>query len=253
MSTVRTFVRFTLAALFVNALAVACVAENGDDDECDSGATQSCVCSDGAEGTRTCNASGSGYGVCDCAQGSGGEGPGGGNAGGASGGGAGNNGGESPGGGGGQANGGAAGDGGASGSDSSGGVGNAAGAAGGGGEGGGGDTTPELCLNPADACEDCYFSCCDEWVACTDDATCTDEFIDILACTDAIKVDRDVAIADLASCADQVGTTGGGWSSGLTPQTIAMVNCLGGDPSSDTWSGQAAWPADSCNDGCFKK
>jgi len=256
MSTVRTFVRFSIAALFVNALAVACTVESSDDDEdCDPGTTKSCECSDGSEAIRQCNASGTGYGVCEC------EGNGAGGSGGSSNGGTTQGGGEGPGGetsigGSGQSTGGAGGDGGASGSGTSGGVANeagAAGAAGSGGEAGAGNVTPAVCLDPVDSCEDCYFSCCDEWVACTDDATCLDQFFDVLACTDAIKVDRDVKVEDLAACSDQVGTAGGGWSNGLTPETIAMVNCLGGDPSTDTWSGEAVWGADSCNIGCFKK
>lgn len=261
MRTVRTFVRFSLAALFVNALAVACTVESSDDDSdsCDPGSTQSCDCSDGSESTKKCNASGSGYGVCACD----GDGSGKGGSGGS--GGSTDNGGDgngtagsvaaSAGAGGDEASGAGAGGaaGGAGGVSSSGGEAGGGGAAGSGGEGGSGDPTPAVCLNPADACEECYQVCCDEWVACTDDQTCPDQFFDILECTGAIRATRNVKVEDLAACADDVGTAGGGWSNGLTTQTVAMVNCLGGDPTTDSWSGEAVWGATSCNEACFKQ
>jgi hypothetical protein len=260
MRTVRTFVRFSLAALFVNALAVACTVESSDDDSdsCDPGSTQSCDCSDGSEGKKKCNASGSGYGVCDCDDNGSGTGGSGGSGGSTNNGGDGNGtaGSVSPSAGAGGDGAGGDGAGGAAGSAggmSSGGEAGGGGAAGSGGEGGSGDPTPAVCLNPADACEECYQVCCDEWVACTDDQTCPDQFFDILECTGAIRATRNVKVEDLAACADDVGTAGGGWSNGLTSQTVAMVNCLGGDPTTDSWSGEAVWGATSCNEACFKK
>lgn len=260
MRTVRTFVRFSLAALFVNALAVACTVESSDDDSdsCDPGSTQSCDCSDGSESTKKCNASGSGYGVCACDGDGSGKGGSGGSGGSTDNGGDGNgtagtvaaSAGAGGDGASGEGAGGAAG--GAGGVSSSGGE-AGGGVAGSGGEGGSGDPTPAVCLNPTDACEECYQVCCDEWVACTDDQTCPDQFFDILECTGAIRATRNVKVEDLAACADDVGTAGGGWSNGLTTQTVAMVNCLGGDPTTDSWSGEAVWGATSCNEACFKQ
>jgi hypothetical protein len=245
MSTVRSFVRFSLAALFVNAWVVACTVESSDDDDtgCTPASIESCACGDGSEGTKKCNASGSGYGVCVC-DGDGGEGGSAGSGGSSAGGDGSNNGGNAPSAGaGGEATGGS--DPGAGGAGGAGGVSNGgeAGSGGAGGEGGG---------TMLDACEQCYQVCADEWTACTDAATCPDEFFEILACTDDIRMTRDVKVADLAACSDSAGTAGGTWSNGLSAETVAMVNCLGGDPTTDTWSGEAAWGPESCNQACFK-
>lgn len=258
MITVRAFVRFAFAALFVNALAVACVVEDGDDtsDACDPGSVQTCAC-DGEEGTKKCNASGSGYGVCVCDSGAGGSGSGG--SGSDAGGSPASNGGYDNSGGyageatsvGGQAIGGAAGsDGGAAGGD----VGGAAGVAGAAGAGGAIAVLPIECTDDADDCETCYHACCEDWVACSDNSECVPQYFDILECINAKKAElgtEPFKPEHLVACADEVAAGTEPWSTVLTPQTVAMVNCLGGDPGDPSWAEMASWGADSCKDLCF--
>jgi hypothetical protein len=90
-------------------------------------------------------------------------------------------------------------------------------------------------------------------VACFNDDTCLQEFNDVLACVNTTREDHDVKPADLVDCTNDVGDAGGTWSGGLTDQTIAMVNCLAGDPAVSTWNQETVWSGNSCNNSCFKQ
>jgi hypothetical protein len=244
MITARSFVRFALAGMFVNALAVACVVENNgsDDDDntpCEEGDTRSCVCPDsGDTSVRECNASGTGFGSCQC-EGSSNAGSGGNtNAGGegnttAAGNGSIDYGGETS---------------------SQGGASNPG--AGGtpaetGGAGGSGEVDPGLCAeDPQDTCADCYQQgCCDQWTACANDDTCLTEFLNIMACSDLIKAERNVLPIDLQTCAEDEGAAAGPWSQGVSPLTVDVVNCVGGEDEGG-WE-TMPWGRFSCKLGCF--
>lgn len=240
MINARSFLRLAVAGFFVNALAIACVVDDdgeGDGDTCTPGATAACTCTDGTRSEKECNASGTGYRLCECDS----------NAGGNSSGGAGNEGGTGT-----TPAGGTGGTGGSVGGTPS----TSGGAdAGGAGGAGGADSLPTICQNPAedDLCEQCYYGgCCDQWAACDadPDAECVDQFFAILACTDLIKEERSVLTADLEACAadvDDVGT--GSWSSEVNPFTRDLVNCVAGE---EGWEGEP-WGAGACKASCFDK
>ncbi len=245
MTTSRSFARLAVTGFFVQALAIACVVSNSDQgdggDACEPGDTAACTCTNGTKSTKECNASGTGYLLCECAGvGSGGAG---------SGGGAPGSGGDSQTTAGTNANpvGGA--DTGAGGANL--GAGGADIGAGGADIGAGGvENVPAACQSPADTCEECYYAgCCVEWAACEADNTCVDELVDILACTDAIRVDRSVTTADLVVCAEDAGAGSGSWSEGVSALTKGIVDCIAGEPG---WEG-SPWGANSCNNSCFKK
>ncbi|HKY38535.1 MAG TPA: hypothetical protein VJN18_21475 [Polyangiaceae bacterium] len=250
MSTARTFVRLALGGLFVGSLAMACVVEDGGDDDdlastpCEDGDFRDCACPDGETGRHECNASNTGFGSCQC---EGSPTAGSSNGGSANHAGEGNTtagtnntnyGGEGTMGGAPAETGGAP--------TQTGGAPAETGGAG----GTVGEEEPLECQDPADDCEACYFSCCDDWVACFNDATCLEQFNDILVCIDGDEVGTFV-VDDLKVCADGVGSAGGPWSDGLDPKTVAMINCLGGDPSSPDWADAPMWAEDSCNNLCF--
>jgi hypothetical protein len=239
-------VRFAFAGLFVNALAVACVVSDGDDKDddntaCDPGAYKDCTCANGDEGTKRCNASGSGYAACDCSDT---------NVGGGSNGGGGDGNTPTSGSGGsmtsygGEAAGGAGGDGtgpgpvvgGAGGSDGSGGA--------------GGDGSGLVCEPDAEACQNCIQNtkCCAEWAACSAEQAgdCEQEFFNILACAQVERGDRDVIPADLELCGLDEGE-GDAWSEGLLPTTKALVDCIGGG---EGWE-ERTWNQLSCKAECF--
>lgn len=251
MTTARTLVRFAFAGLFANALAVACVVSDGDDkndDEntaCDPGSYKDCTCSNGDEGTKKCNASGSGYGACDCSDTS---------VGGNNGGGEGNTptagtsgkagmagssttyGGESSGGG----------------ADGQGGEGGASmSQAGSGGEGGAGVDPQAACFeDPGEPCQECVqVSCCEEWLACGEEAggDCEQQFFNIMACAQTDRATRDIKPEDLETCAEEEVAGGGAWSDGLLPTTKALIDCTGGGVD---WENRA-WNDSSCNSLCF--
>jgi len=246
MTTARSLLRFVLAGVMANVLAAACIvnSDNGDDDNttCEPNSYKDCACSDGTASQRKCNASGSGYAACVCD--------------GSSVGGSGNEGG--------------------SGSSAEAGVGNVAGktqttyggetsteggapASNGGtpgeangGAGGSGEVVePGLCdEDPDDTCADCYQQgCCDQWTACVDEDTCLTEFTNIIACAELIKADKNVTTAEFEQCAADESAASGGWSSGLSPLTVDMVDCVAGDDD-DGWEGQA-WGSLACKAGCF--
>jgi hypothetical protein len=246
MTAARSFLRLAFGGLFVGSLAMACVVDDsgGDDDElantpCEDGDFRQCTCPDGDDSVRECNASNTGYGACQC------EGS---PTAGTSNGGSANNAGEGnttagtnntnyggePG-----SMGGAPAETGGNGPDA-------------GGAGGAGPIIePGLCdEDPNDTCADCYQQgCCEQWTACANDDTCLDEFLNIMACTDVIKSDRNVLPADLQTCAEDEGAAAGPWSQGVSALTVDMVNCVGGEPDGG-WESMP-WGAISCKAGCF--
>lgn len=286
MRTARTFIRLAFAGLFVNALAVACVASDndGDDDNspceqgdsrdctcpdgsgserrcnasgtgfgscvcdgsssggsdsgtsCEQGDSRACTCPDGTESERHCNASGTGFGNCVCDSASAGSGSGGTNS--------------------------NAGEGnlpaaGASG-ESGGGTGGAGGGSAGAG-GAGGATDPGLCAeDPTDSCADCYQQgCCEEWTACVEDEVddgegdCATQFLGIIACAEALRVDAAVSKADVIQCAEDQVDGGSAWSSGLRPTVKPLIDCVGGGEGWDTDG--MGWSDLSCKNNCFSE
>jgi hypothetical protein len=244
MTTARSLLRLAFAGLFVNMLAVACVTSSDDDDDtmaCNPGDSKECVCDDETVSTRKCNADGNGYAQCACKST---------NTGGTSG------------------NGGNGGEGnvattagttstyagenaGGSGGDNTGPVtGGAGGDDGMAGAGGNGPELPLECQDPKDNCEICYYGgCCEQWAPCLNDTTCVDEFTSIQACTDEIRTERNVLTADLESCAQEVGSASGSWSSDISPLTVDLINCMAGEAG---WEGKP-WGALSCKEACFDK
>jgi hypothetical protein len=228
-------VRFVFAGLFVNALAVACVVSDGDDDDdttaCDPGTSKDCTCPNGDASERKCSASGNGYGACACT----GE-----NVGGAGGGGGepsttagttSNYGGEA-----GAAAGGAGGE-------------NVGGMTSEGGAGGAGGSAP-MCESDPEPCQDCIQTqCCAEWTACSaDPGDCEQQFFNILiGCAQVERDERDIINADLELCALEV-ANGDVWSEGLLPTTKAMIDCIGGG---EGWENRDMWNTQSCKAGCF--
>ena len=252
MTTARSLVRFALAGLFVNFLAVACVvSDNGDDDDanvaCDPGSFKVCTCQDGSDGTKRCNASGTGYGACGSCAGDGeGGAPGtagsGGGAGVGNAAGAGNAGGANEGGAGGSA-----------GSVNEGGAAGEAGMGGGGAGGSGGIGEAELCIEDPDSCQECIqIGCCAEWVDCFNDTEgdCVQEVFDFTACTEAERVDKDLTPADVEACAETVGGSNGPWSAGVLPTTRAVIDCIGGG---EGWESHPWDPVVSCSPLCFNQ
>jgi len=248
MTVARSLVRIAFAGFFVSSLIVACTVKEGSSDSaasCNPGDHKDCTCSSsGKPGQRECNDSGDGYGACVC-EGNVDTG--------------------------GSANGNGGGDGGA-GPVSTGGTksyagtanggsisygGDAAGGAGAGsvevgGAGGAGEVTPLECQDPGNDCETCYFGgCCREYQPCVNDPDdkCLQEVAEVLACTDAIKADRDVKTADLQACAQDVGNTTGSWSASLSPLTVDVINCIAGEAG---WEG-APWGSLACKASCFDK
>jgi hypothetical protein len=251
MTTARTFLRLVLAGVMVNMLAAACIvnSEGGDGDDegsCEPNTYKACTCTDGTASERKCNASGTAWGTCACdgsSSGGSGNGSEGGNGPAPAQGGEGNTagttsttyGGESSGGG------------------MPGGDGGMTSVPGEGGAGGAGEVVePGICDgDPNDSCADCYQQgCCDQWTACADDATCLDEFLDIMAeCADLPRADHNVTTAEFEACVADFSANAGGWSSGISPLTADMVDCVAGDDA-DGWEGQA-WGSLACKAGCF--
>ncbi len=247
MTAARTFVRLAFGGLFVGSLAMACVVEDGGNDDelantpCEDGDFRDCACPDGETGRRECNAANTGYGSCQCD----GSSTAGSNTGGSA-----NNAGE------GNTTGGTT-----AGTTNYGGeqgtIGGAPAETGGapaeaGGAGGSGPgVEPGLCdEDPNDTCADCYQQgCCDEWTACANDDTCLNEFLGIMACTDVIKAERNVLPADLQTCAEDEGAAAGPWSQGVSALTVDVVNCVGGEPTGG-WE-TMPWGQFSCKAGCF--
>jgi hypothetical protein len=239
MITARTLVRFVFAGLFVNALAVACVVSDGDDDDdttaCDPGSYKDCTCPNGDASQRKCSASGNGYGACACS----GENVGGGGAGGEPSSTAGttsNYGGEA-----GKSAGGAGGAGGE----------NAGGMMSEGGAAGAATNPDDLCVeDPDDDCQTCVqVGCCDEWTACSEDTAndCQQQFFNIMVCAQDERATRNITPADLEACAELEVDGGSAWSDGLLPTTKALIDCVGGG---QNWENRA-WNDDSCNALCF--
>jgi hypothetical protein len=239
MSTARSFVRLAISGFIVGALAAACTVKEADDDDtkCNAGDSRACECDDGDKGTQKCNAKETGYNECVCSSGTGGTA---------------NAGGDGP-----TPTAGTAGTSyGGTGGTSYGGTdagGEDAGGTDAGGAGGAPpeDVTPLECQNPANDCETCYFGgCCEQYAPCVNDeeGKCLDEVAEILGCTDAIKATRDVKTADLEACA-QTAAGGGVWSSGVSPLTRDVIDCIAGEPG---WEG-APWGALACKASCFDK
>lgn len=271
MTTARTLVRFVFAGLFVNALAVACVVSDGDDDDdttaCDPGARKDCTCATGDEGTKTCSASGNSYGACDCsattacdpgsyqacscASGEDGmqrcsaSGVGYGacacsdvGSGGSGGGGEGNTaagaGGTSVGGAGGEASGGMSSEGGAAGA-------------------GGAPTNPDdVCvLDEHDDCQSCVqIDCCDQWTACRaeTEGDCESEVVGVMACAKTERgVDDPVTPAELEDCAQFVAENDV-WSAGVLPTTKAVIDCVAGGAG---WAAKNSLEGSTCDSLCF--
>ena len=245
MSVARSYVRLAISGFLVGLLAVGCVVESTDTKvSCNPGDKKDCSCADGSDGSKTCAASGDAYTACKCTTtGSGGSANEGGDgstttagtkayAGGG-------NGGSSY-----------------SGSTNYGGD-NAGGApvemVGGAGAGGAaGEVTPLECQEPMNDCETCYFGgCCEQYAPCVNDPdeTCLGELAQVLACTDDIKMTKDVKTSDLESCAQMVGNTNGTWSASLSPLTVDVINCIAGEPG---WEGKA-WGPLACKASCFDK
>jgi hypothetical protein len=237
MIAARTLVRFVFAGLFVNAMAVACVVSDGDDDDdttaCDPGSYKDCTCPNGDASQKKCSASGNGYGACDCdgstTGGTGGGGEPSTTAGTTS-----------------NSYGGEAGTGaGGVGGDNSAGMMSVAGA-------GGAETDPEdLCVeDPSDDCQTCVqVGCCNEWTACSEDTAndCQQQFFNIMVCAQDERATRDIKPEDLEACAALEVDGGGAWSDGLLPTTKALIDCVGGG---EDWENRA-WNNDSCNALCF--
>lgn len=252
MTTARTFLRFALAGLFANVMAAACIVnsdgKDGDNEQCDAGSYKDCTCADGTESQRKCNSSGSGYGQCICdgsaiggsGNGSGGEGTG-------------NTGTEA-----GSGNstagktstyGGETGEGGTPSTPNGGSPAEVGGAGGTPGE-----VDPGICGgDETDSCADCYQQgCCDQWTACVDDEseTCLDEFLNIVTeCSEVPRQEGNVSTADFQACVAAQTPAGGGWSSGLSPLTVDMVNCMAGEDEGG-WEG-SPWGNLACKAGCF--
>lgn len=253
MTTARTFVRFALAGLLVNFLAVACVvSDSGDEDNespaCDPGSFIVCSCTDGSEGTRKCNASGSGYGSCvDCeGTGSGGEG------GGPTAGAGGTNVGGGDGGAAGEGGAGLAGGAGASGGAGEGGAGASGGAGGVAGEGGaGGSDATDVCVeDPTDECQSCaQVGCCAEWTACFNETEgdCVQQFFNIMACARGGQASADVTTADLETCAADEVADVDAWPTGLLPSTKPLIDCVAGPG----WASAGMFGSNSCEALCF--
>lgn len=269
MSTARTFVRFVFAGFFVNALAVACVVSDADDnggkDACSPGVTQDCDCQGAEDGTQKCNASGSGYGVCDCpdnvacepgvtrecacatdeagqqkcaANGSGygvcdcpDTGAGGST--------------------------GKGGEGGApttgtAGSTTYGGDGGATTSQAGSGGEGGADPAADVCIDDDDDCQACIqIDCCEAWSACAAETAgdCELEVLEIMACTSLERGEDDpVTRAELQACGVSVGEGSGGWSDDILPTTKAVIDCVAGGSG---WVARDDLTTSSCNLLCF--
>ena len=239
MTTARTLVRFVFAGLFVNAMAVACVVSDGDNDDnddntaCDPGTLKDCTCaSNGNDGQKKCSASGNGYGACVCE----GDNVGGGGSGGEPSTTAGTSntyGGEvnTPAGG--------------AGGENVGGMMSTGGAA---GETGNPD---DLCVeDPADDCQTCVqVGCCEAWTACSEDSVndCQQQFFNIMVCAQDERATRDIKPEDLEACGALEVEGGSAWSEGLLPTTKALIDCVGGG---SDWENRA-WNSDSCNSLCF--
>lgn len=237
MTTARTLVRFVFAGLFVNALAVACVVSDGDDNNddetaCDPGSYKDCTCSDGEASQKKCSASGNGYGACACE----GENVGGGGSGGEPSTTAGT-------------------------TNTYGGETNTpAGGAGGenvGGtmsEGGAGGAAPDdICvIDDNDDCQSCVqVDCCEAWTACRADTEgdCESEVLDIKACSQIEKrgVDDEVTPAELEDCA-QVVADNDVWSAGVLPTTKAVIDCVAGGQG---WAAKNSLAGSTCHSLCF--
>lgn len=248
MITARSFLRFAVAGLFVNALAMACVVTNSDDEEeCRPGSRQDCTCADGTESERVCNSSGTRFGSCACGDpSSGGTGNDAAGAGNTSEAGSGNAGGDT-------------GSGGGSG-DTGGAPNGTAGSSGeNGGAGGSGEVDAGLCAEePNDSCADCYQQgCCDEWTACVEDegddgnGDCLTQFLNIIACAEDLRSQRAVTKADVIQCAADEVEGGSGWSAGLRPTVKPVIDCVGGGEGWDTEAG--GWSDLSCRNNCFSQ
>jgi hypothetical protein len=239
MITARTLVRFVFAGLFVNAMAVACVVSDGDDNNdddtaCEPGSYKDCTCADGDASQKRCSASGNGYGACACS-GAGDGGSGGGSAGEPSttAGTTNTYGGETS-----TPSGGAGGEGGATMSQ-----------AGSGGEGGATVDPDAVCFEEtADDCQLCVQGdCCEEWKACREDENdCEAEALFIFECLKT-EIAGDVTAAELESCAVDAGK-GGAWAQSVLPTTKAVVDCMAGGTG---WVGRNDLTTSSCNNLCF--
>jgi hypothetical protein len=211
--------------------AAACsTSDTAGDRDCVSGEVADCTCPDGAQGTQVCNATGSGFSICDCSGGTGGDGGG------------------TTGGSGGSATGGAAGSatgGTAGGGTGGGGMGGTGGDdAGVGGSGGAlGDAGGPVCDTGAldgstdTACNQCaYENCCAELWACADDP-CMNPADDggtfneadlMLLCLFTAAGDggtvEGLTQADVTACAADSGLAGGA----VTPATLALMQCIVG-------------------------
>jgi hypothetical protein len=235
MTTARTLVRFVFAGLFVNAMAVACVVSDGDDDDdttaCTAGDYKDCTCANGDAGQKKCSASGNGYGACACA----GDNVGGGGSGGEPSTTAGTTsyGGEPT-----TPSGGAGGEGGAIMSQ-----------AGAGGEGGAAVDPDAVCFEETD--DDCQLcvqgDCCQEWKACREDENdCEAEALFIFECLKT-EIEGDITAAELESCAVDAGS-GGPWAQSVLPTTKAVVDCMAGGTG---WVQRNDLTTSSCSNLCF--
>lgn len=247
MITARSLVRLAFAGLFVNAMAVACVVSDGDDDDdvtaCDPGAKKDCTCTNGDAGEKKCNASGSGYSACDCSDTPNGTGGGGGEGNSATTAGTNSN----PYGG--------ANNGGAGGEDTAPVTGGAAGSDAGGAGGSAGEPPIDACSLETD--DDCQFciqgDCCAEWQACADDSAagndCETEVFEIMACVDLKRTAEHAATAgELEACANEV-SSGDGWSVGIFPTTKAVIDCVAGGTG---WVGRNDLSTAMCHSLCFE-
>lgn len=248
MTTARTLVRFAFAGLFVNALAVACVVSDGDDKDddntaCDPGSYKDCTCANGDEGTKKCNASGSGYStVCTCDDTSAGGGNSGGEGNTPMAGTAGTAGSSSYGG---ETNGGAGGEGGVT---------MSMGAAGAGGEGGAAVDPDAVCIESSgDDCIDCMqLDCCEAWKACAaeTEGDCMKQAEDIMICASVTKRGPDDAVTpeELQDCGAAAVEGGSVWSDGLLPTTKAVIDCVAGGQG---WGAKDDLSDSTCEALCF--
>ena len=244
MITARTLVRFVFAGLFVNAMAVACVVSDGDDNNddetaCTPGDYKDCTCSDGEASQKKCSASGNGYGACACT----GTGTGGSGSAGEPSTTAGTTsntyGGEtntSVGGAGGENTGGMTAEGGA----------------------GGAETDPDaVCIESAgDDCLDCMqLDCCEAWKACSaeTDGDCQQQAYNIMLCASTTERgpedgEAEVTPEELQGCAADEVDGGNVWSDGLLPTTKAVIDCVAGGQG---WGAKTDLSASSCESLCF--
>ncbi|HET9956214.1 MAG TPA: hypothetical protein VFQ61_17020 [Polyangiaceae bacterium] len=241
-----------VSSLSIAFFAAHCTVTSDDDDTtaCEPNETRTCSCSDGSKGTQTCTPGGTRFGACAPCTGStggaGGENSAGGESGSTSGG---------------TTSGGTTHTGGSGGSTTqagsggdTGGVTSSGGAGGNGGAGGDANVggAGALCADavPVDKCDECLLSqCCEEYVACSGEAECSDVWSDFAKCVEDLRVNGEATPANVKQCADIINVDEDENPLPPSPATGALIDCMGG---SDSWSSASSWPSTACTTGCFK-